>query len=147
MDPTEINSISYAVTFTTGDEYNLLTCKKWNYKLNDLLFLFRKRFIDFMFTLEILDKELVETLIHYHGYVIVSYKNITYFQEFIRIWKSFGFIKIKQITDHDKWVTYILKHQKILDIGYTIETIMFLPDTVLQRNNNLLLKYIKKHSS
>ncbi len=143
MEPTKKNSISYAITFTTGDEFNLMITKKWNNRLNDLLYNYRKRFIEFLFTLEILDKELLETKIHYHGYVIVSYKNITFFQQFVRDWKQFGFVKIKQITDHEKWVQYILKHQTILEIGYTVETIMFLPDTVQDRNTNLLKKYIK----
>ncbi len=112
------NKIQYAVTLTTGDEYNIPVCRRHNETLNELLLKYREYFYEFLFTLEILDNALMETKIHYHGYVVVRYIHIQQFQRFIQEWNKSKFVKIKLITDKQKWIEYILKHQTILKIGY-----------------------------
>lgn len=116
MSETEI--IQYAVTLTTGDDYNPMLLKCRNNNLNDLLFEYKKYFQDFEFYLEILDKQLMETKIHYHGYINVSVRNIQHYQKFIRSWKAKYFVMVKLIDDFSKWTEYIKKQQHIYMIGY-----------------------------
>ena len=133
--------IQYAVTLTTGDQYNLLTCRKHVRKLNELLLKYREYFMKFIFTLEILDKNLIETKIYFHGYVKIQILYIQQFQEFIHKWNKINFTKVKIITDLNKWIDYITKHQDILKVGYPDIRQVLLDNDTLLKSHNLLKRW------
>jgi len=138
-------AICYAITLTTGDEYNTLIVDKYNVLLNDLLFKYKKYFYDFQFNLEILDKSYLETKIHYHGYIKINVTNIQQFQSFIREWKKDHFVQVKIVTDLEKWIEYITKQTSIYRKGYKeISRIMFSYDNTLEHKCNRLIKWRRK---
>ncbi len=147
MKPTQNPSINYAITFTTGDNYNKMVVQKWNRKLNNLLYNYKKYFLKLKFNLEILDKELIETKIHYHGYVKVEIKYIEKFQEFVRTWNKDGFIKVKRITDLEKWLKYISKQEFIYDIAYAVRYNFNMNNLIRPKEKNILLQSMFKAKS
>lgn len=138
--------LEYAVTLTTGDEYNPLVCNCICKKFNDLLFDYRKYFTDFQFHLEILDKNYMETKIHFHGFIIVPVRNIQRFQKFIRTWKKDYFVCVKLVTDMEKWHAYITKQNDVIRIGYPeLKQIMYKP-RFLRKPGNKLKCFLKDAS-
>lgn len=139
METQKITAIDYAVTLTTGDDANPMLIKCKMNQLNNILINYKKYF-KFTFNLEILDKQLMETKIHFHGHINCPLMNIQYFHRFIREWKVKYFVMVKLVTHLPDWIKYIEKQEYIYRIGY--------PDLSYKINNitcvkhsNLLNKY------
>lgn len=142
----ENQHIMYALTLTTGDDINSLFIKKQWKNIIELLHKYNKYFDDYLICIELLDKDFIETKIHFHGYVKVLVSNVCYFNDFIREYNKKYFSKIKLINDFEKWVEYCLKQQFVIessymkryDMEYNIITKKDLPPL---NSSNLLLKY------
>lgn len=141
------NSIEFALTLTTGVVPTKLGIDKYNRLLNNLLCKYFDIFIDYQVNLEILDKNYVETKLHFHGYMNVRSNRIYNYNRFLDDWKtSKGHIKNLVITDKEKWLQYINKQKTILELSYShmIEKIVHTPTNIKVAPKSTFDEFLQK---
>lgn len=115
----EKKEIRMAVTLTTGIIAHRLGVDKVYNILIKMLNRKKKYFNDFFFVLEFLNRNLIETKVHYHGYICVEKEHIRKYNEFIGEWRdNIGMVKCEDINDFEGWKNYCLKYIEITELSY-----------------------------
>lgn len=112
-------SLEIAVNLTTGKVYSHLAANNITYDLVILLKKYDEYFSYYSFNIEILDKSFIETMIHYHGYIVINNDNIEKYNAFLKDWREmYGFFKCEKITNLENWINYMTKQEHILELSY-----------------------------
>lgn len=120
-NPKTVQNLEFALTLTTGSHPTKLIIRNISKKLNYLLRKYIETFEKYIIYIEILDKNYMETKVHYHGYMIVKYNKLYNYNRFVKEYEELlkGYTDNKIITDREKWLKYISKQHEILKNNYS----------------------------